>query len=488
MKKALLLNPPSYADFDGGAGARYQASREVASFWYPIWLCYPAGLIEGSRVLDAPADDLSLAQTLAIAKDYDLVVIYTSTPSLENDANVAAAIKEQKPETLVGFVGPHPTVLPNETLAAAPAIDFVCRDEFDHTIPELAQGARLAEVRGLTYREEGGKVSSTPSRPKIEDLDALPWVSKVYQRDLKVERYNNPWILYPYVSIYTTRGCPAQCTYCLWPQTTSGHAYRKRSVDDVIAEVEFAKKAFPQAREIFFDDDTFSFEKERTREIARRLKPLGVSWGGNARANVDLETLKIMKDCGCRVLMCGYESGSEEVLKNVKKGIRARRAAEFTRDAHKAGLVIHGAFILGLPGETPQTIDETIQFACDLDIDTIQVSLAAPYPGTEFYDWAKRMGYLAPEKELIGEHGYQDCKVSYPEISNVEIFKAVERFYKKFYYRPRFLARTIWKMITNRDERRRLLREGRQFKEWLRKRQDYLKTARAREVAAATRA
>ncbi|HVY61903.1 MAG TPA: hopanoid biosynthesis associated radical SAM protein HpnJ [Planctomycetota bacterium] len=479
-KKLLLLSPPSYADFDGGAGARYQASREVASFWYPIWLCYPAGMVEGSRVVDAPADDLNLAQTLEIAKSYDLVLIYTSTPSLPNDANVAGAIKKQRPETLIGFCGPHPTVQPEETLRDAPAIDFVTRDEFDYSIKEIAEGRPLSEVRGISWRAPDGVLVHNPKVSTIEDLDALPWVSKIYKRDLKVENYNIPWIKYPYLSIYTTRGCPAQCTYCLWPQTTSGHTYRKRSVADVVGEFEYAVQNFPQVNEIFFDDDTFSFEKDRTREIAKAIGKFGKSWGGNARGNLDYETLKVMKDNGCRVLMVGYETGSDEILKNVKKGIRAKKYVEFTRDAKKAGIMIHGAFILGLPGETPQTIDDTIDFACALDPDTIQVSLAAPYPGTEFYEWAKANGYLAPENELIGEHGYQDCKVEYPEISSIDIFKGVEKFYKKFYFRPSYMMKTAWKMLWDSRERKRLLREGKQFKEWMQKRQDYLRDAQKR--------
>jgi hopanoid biosynthesis associated radical SAM protein HpnJ len=478
-RKLLLLSPPSYADFDGGAGARYQASREVASFWYPIWLCYPAGMVKGSRVVDAPADNLTLAQTLAIAKDYDLVLIYTSTPSLPNDSNVATAIKKQKPETLVGFCGPHPTVVPVDTLNAAPDVDFVTRNEFDHSIKELADGADMAEVHGLSYRRNG-QIFHTPNRAVIEDLDSLPFVTEVYKRDLKVENYNIPWIKYPYLSIYTTRGCPAQCTYCLWPQTTSGHTYRKRSIDNVIAEFEYAVKNFPQVNEIFFDDDTFSFEKERTREIAKQLKKYGKSWGGNARGNLDYETLKIMKDGGCRILMVGYETGSDEILKNVKKGIRAKTYRQFAKDAKRAGIMTHGAFILGLPGETPQTIDETIQFACDLDPNTIQVSLAAPYPGTEFYEWARTNGYLAPETELIGEHGYQDCKVEYPEISSIEVFKGVEKFYKKFYFRPSYILKTLFRMAFDSRERKRLMREGRQFREWMQKRQDYLKNAESR--------
>jgi len=470
MLRTLLLNPPGFLDFDGGAGARYQSRREVWSNWYPIWLAYPAGMIEGARLLDAQAQHLSLDQTLAVAKDYDHVVLYTSSPTLPGDAGVAAAVKAQQPDTLVGMVGPHPTVLPEQALQNASAVDYVCRNEFDYSVKELAEGAPLAAVRGIVYRTGDATYHHTSARPVDENLDALPWVTRVYKRDLDIKKYNIPWMHWPYASIYTTRGCPAQCTFCLWPQTTSGHRYRRRSVDDVIAEMTWAKHNLSAVREFFFDDDTFSFEKERTRQIARGLKPLGITWGGNARGNLDYETLRIMKEGGARNLVVGYESSSQQILNNVKKGIRVEKYVEFTRNAKRAGLMIHGAFILGLPGETERTIEETIRFACMLDLDTIQVSLAAPYPGTQLYDWLVARGYLNEGGSLVGTNGFQDVMVSYPDLPSERIFEGVERFYRKFYFRPSYIARQVGRMIVHRSERRRLLSEGRQFLRFLRER------------------
>jgi hopanoid biosynthesis associated radical SAM protein HpnJ len=470
MLRTLLLNPPGFLDFDGGAGARYQNRREVWSNWYPIWLAYPAGMIEGARLVDAQALRLSLAQTLFVTKDYDHVVLYTSSPTLPGDAQVAAAVKTQRPDTIVGMVGPHPTVLPERTLKDAPAVDYVCRNEFDYSVKEIAEGAALSDVRGIVYRTGAATYQHTPARPVDENLDALPWVTRVYKRDLDIEKYNIPWMHWPYASIYTTRGCPAQCTFCLWPQTTSGHRYRKRSVDDVIAEMTWAKGNLRAVREFFFDDDTFSFEKERTREIARRLKPLGITWGGNARGNLDYETLRTMKEGGARNLVVGYESSSQQILNNVKKGIRVEKYVEFTRDAKRAGLMIHGAFILGLPGETEKTIEETIRFACELDLDTIQVSLAAPYPGTQLYDWLVGKGYLNEGGSLVSAEGFQDVMVNYPDLPSDRIFAGVERFYRKFYFRPRYIARQVAHMVVDRSERKRLLSEGRQFVRFLRER------------------
>jgi hopanoid biosynthesis associated radical SAM protein HpnJ len=478
MLRTLLLNPPGFLDFDGGAGARYQNRREVWSNWYPIWLAYPAGMIEGARLLDAQAQHLSLAQTLATAKDYEHVVLYTSSPTLPGDARVAAAVKAQRADTLVGMVGPHPTVLPERTLQDAPAVDYVCRNEFDYSVKELAEGAPLADVRGIVYRTGPETYRHTPARPVDENLDALPWVTRVYKRDLDLEKYNIPWMHWPYASIYTTRGCPAQCTFCLWPQTTSGHRYRRRSIDDVIAEMTWAKDNLGAVREFFFDDDTFSFEKERTREIARRLKPLGLTWGGNARGNLDYETLRVMKEGGARNLVVGYESSSQQILNNVKKGIRVEKYVEFTRNAKRAGLMIHGAFILGLPGETEKTIDQTIRFACELDLDTIQVSLAAPYPGTQLYDWLVARGYLNDGGSLVAASGFQDVMVNYPDLPSERIFGGVERFYRKFYFRPRYIARQVARMIVDRSERKRLLSEGRQFLRFLRERKASRRAAR----------
>jgi hopanoid biosynthesis associated radical SAM protein HpnJ len=478
--RTLLLNPPGYLDFDGGAGARYQNRREVWSNWYPIWLAYPAGMIAGARLLDAQALQLSLVETLAIARDYDHVVLYTSSPTLKGDAQVSSALKAQRPDIIVGMVGPHPTVLPEGTLQDAPAVDYVCRNEFDYSVKEIAEGASFSSVRGIVYRAGDGTCGHTAPRPVDENLDALPWVTRVYKRDLDVEKYNIPWMHWPYASIYTTRGCPAQCTFCLWPQTTSGHRYRKRSVDDVIAEMTWAKDNLSTVKEFFFDDDTFSFEKERTREIARRLKLLGVTWGGNARGNLDYETLRIMKEGGARNLVVGYESSSQQILNNVKKGIRVEKYVEFSRNAKRAGLMIHGAFIVGLPGETEKTLDDTIRFACELDLDTIQISLAAPYPGTQLHDWLVAKGYLKDGGSLVGASGFQDVMVGYPDFPSERIFEGVERFYRRFYFRPRYIGRQVARMVVDRSERKRLLSEGRQFLRFLRERK-----SRRREAATA---
>jgi hopanoid biosynthesis associated radical SAM protein HpnJ len=467
--KPLFLNPPTFEDFDGGAGARYQASREVTSFWYPTWLCYPAGMIEGSLVVDAPVQKLNLEDCLKIAKDFDLVVMYTSTPTLTIDCETARLIKKQKPATVTILTGPHVTILPEESLhAAAGAVDIVCRGEFDYAIKELCEGKEWGKVDGISFLKDG-TVVHTPDRPPIEDLDALPFASQVYQRDLPIAEYVIPHFLHPYVSIYSSRGCPSKCIYCLWPQTYSGQRMRTRSPQNVYEEVRWIKENMLEVREISFDDDTFSADRKHARAVAELIKPLGISWTINARANTDYETLKIMREAGLRHVVVGYETGNEQILKNIKKGVTREQAIQFTRDCKKLGLSIHGAFIMGLPGETRETIQETIEYAKMLDLDSIQVSLASPYPGTEFYEQSKREGWISSDS-FLDDTGHQTCVINYPHLSNREIFDAVELFYNKFYFRPKYIARSILRMITDSGERKKLLREGKQYLEYMKKR------------------
>jgi radical SAM superfamily enzyme YgiQ (UPF0313 family) len=222
------------------------------------------------------------------------------------------------------------------------------------------------------------------------------------------------------------------------------------------------KRLFPQMKEIFFDDDTFTADPPRARRIAELLQPLGLCWSTNSRANVDRETLKVMKEGGLRLFVVGYESGNDQILKNIKKGVSTERARRFTKDCHDLGILIHGTFIVGLPGETRETIEESIRFAREMNPETLQVSLASPYPGTHFYDYVKDHGFLVQDI-YNDEAGYQRCTVSYPEISGDEIFAAVERFYKKYYFRPKYIFKAVKKMVKSSDERKRMLSEAGQF-------------------------
>ena len=461
-KRTLFLNPPSFEGFDGGASSRWPSTREIESYWYPVWLAYPAGMIADSRVLDAPPHGISIEQTVEIAKDYELLVLYTSSPGFQVDVKIADMLKEANPKLEVAFVGPPVTIEPDRALNATKAIDFIVRREFDYQIANYANGTPLEELPGVSYRKNGVNVHN-PEGPQIENLDELPWVSKVYKKDLDFRRYNVPFLLHPYLSMYTSRGCPAQCTFCLWPQTHSGHRWRLRSVADVVNECRYILENFPGLKEIFFDDDTFNYRKQRTIELCAELKKLNFTWSCTSRVTTDYETLKAMKDAGCRLLIVGYESGDAQVLKNIKKGATLDMAQRFTANAHKLGLVIHGDFIVGLPGDSRESIRRTIDFAKKLDTETVQVSIAHAYPGTEFYDFAKENA-LVNIGAMSDDQGHQLPNVIYPGIlDEAEMVEWVERFYGEYYFRPKAAWRIVRKAMFDSNDRKRLYKEAREY-------------------------
>ena len=472
MMKTLFLHPPSYEGFDGGAGSRYQARREIRSFWYPTWLAQPAALVPGSRLIDAPPARISLNQVLPLARDYELAVLHTSTPSFASDIKVAEALRDVNPNLKIGFVGARVAVQPEESLKASAAVDFVARNEFDFTIQEVAEGRPFAGIDGLSYRNDAGTLVHNRERATLEDMDRLPFVTEVYKRDLKIENYFIGYLKHPYVSLYTGRGCKSRCTFCLWPQTVGGHRYRVRSVGHVVEEIRLAKHYFPQVKEFFFDDDTFTDNLPRAEAIARELGKLGVTWSCNAKANVPRDTLKVLRDNGLRLLLVGYESGNQKILHNIKKGMLVDVARRFTKDCHELGVTIHGTFILGLPGETKETIEETIRFANEINPHTIQVSLAAPYPGTFLHKQAVENGWFdADHAELVDEHGIQIAPLHYPHLSHREIFDSVEVFYKRFYFRAGKIASIVGEMVRSPEMMVRRLREGVEFFQFLRERE-----------------
>jgi len=469
--RTLFLQAPSFEGFDGGAGARYQARREIRSFWYPTWLAQPAALVKDSKLIDAPAHHTKLAQVTAQARNFDLAVLHTSTPSFKSDLEAIKALKAANPAVKAGLIGAKVAVDPAGSLDASTAIDFVAGNEFDFTIKEIAEGRRWSEIAGLSYRNAAGAIVHNAPRAILENMDLLPFVAPVYKRDLDVNRYFIGYLKHPYLSLYTGRGCKSRCTFCLWPQTVGGHRYRTRSVGHVIEEIAWAKRAFPQVNEFFFDDDTFTDDCARAEAIAKELYKLGVTWSCNAKANVPRRTLQVLRDNGLRLLLVGYETGNQQILRNIKKGMRIDVARRFTKDCHELGITIHGTFIMGLPGETKETIEETIRFAAEINPHTIQVSLAAPYPGTFLYDQALKNGWLdETNAELVDDDGVQLAPLHYPHLSHSEIFNSVEEFYRRFYFRSGKVAAIVGEMARSPRMLARRLREGVEFFHFLRER------------------
>jgi radical SAM superfamily enzyme YgiQ (UPF0313 family) len=195
--------------------------------------------------------------------------------------------------------------------------------------------------------------------------------------------------------------------------------------------------------------------------------------------HTDYETLKAMREAGCRLLIVGFESGDPQVLKNIKKGATVEQAREFMRNCKKLGIKVHGDFIIGLPGETQETIKTTVKFAEEIDCETIQVSIAHSYPGTEFDDYLKKNNFLLNE-EMTDDMGHQLPVIQYPGLSREEIVQAVEHFYDRYYFRPRIIFRIVRRAVFNSHERKRLYKEAKEFLQLRAKRKEFVATQASR--------
>ena len=339
------------------------------------------GLLEGSRLLDAPPHHVSAEETIKICKDYEFLVLFTSTVGWEGDQRLAEAIKAANPSIRIAFVGPPVTTSPGQGAerVLGAGLHLPPRVRLLGGRVRAGQAARARFSASATSRT--ARSSTIPTGPQVEDLDAMPWATKIYKRDMDVTRYNVPFLLHPYIALYSTRGCPAQCTFCLWPQTLSGHAWRKRSTDDVAAELKWAKENFPEVKEFFFDDDTFNIQKVRTIELCEKLKPLNLTWSCTSRVTTDRDTLKAMKDAGCRLLIVGFESGDPQILKNIKKGATVERARPSPRTATTSASSFTATSFLACPARRRSRSATRSTSPSAWMCETIQVSIAHAYPG-----------------------------------------------------------------------------------------------------------
>lgn len=447
--KIYLLNPPFVHRYS--RNSRWAARCRGGALYYPIWLSYTAGLLEKEghnvKLVDSPAWGWDLENVKEDAKKFkpDLIVVESNFQSLTNDVMVAKGIKTEMDAVSV-LVGPPTSQFPEKILNDG--IDIAARFEYDFTIRDIAktieEGKRFEHIKGISYKEKG-KVIHNPDRKFItsKELDEIPFVSKVYKKYLNIKNYFLGHTLFPMVQIFTGRGCPNQCTFCSWPETLMGRRYRVRSVGNVIDEFEYITKELPEVKEIFIEDDTFTINKRRIKEVCSEIKRrrLKIIWSCNARADLDYESMKVMKKAGCRLLDVGYESGSDKILKNIKKGITTDDSRKFTKDAKRAGLMILGDFILGMPGETKETAEKTINFAKEIKPNIVQFAVATPIPGTEFYDYVKENGFLlvADLEESLDKDGFQKCIISYPDFTKEDIESYVDKALKEYYLSPSFI-------------------------------------------------
>jgi len=476
--RIFLLNPPFLKNFS--RPQRSPAVTKSGTLYFPMWLAYAAGALEDAGfevdLVDAPADGFDFDYCLRRAKQFapNLIVLDTSTPSIYNDVEIAGKLKDSLPESFVVLVGTHVSALPEETLDIDRRVDAIAQHEYEYTLRDLAatliNNDDLRTVKGLVLRD-GVKFVHTPKRPYIENLDELPFVSRVYKKFLKIENYFNPNALFPMVTITTSRGCPFPCTFCVYPQTLMGRAFRLRSIENVVAEIQYIVDNFPQAKAIFFEDDTLTVNKKRCRDLAELIiqKRIRISWTANARVGLDYDTMRRMKQAGCRSLCVGFESGSQRLLDNIKKKITVEQMQQFMSDARKSGMLIHGCFIAGLPGETSQTLAETLEAAKNLAPDTVQFYPVMVYPGTEAYTWYKERGLIQTTdfSKWLTPEGLHNTVTSTEDLSSEELVIFCDSARREFYLRPGYIFYKLRQMIRHPREIRRTFKAARTFAKYL---------------------
>lgn len=454
--KVAVVSPPFLKNFC--RSQRWPVVNRTRAMRYPDWLAYCTGVLEAEgfdvTLRDFIAEDSDVAGVAKFVGDWrpQLLVLDATTPSIYSDINCAKLCKAAYPQVHVVMVGPHVTVFDQDTLReAAGSVDSVARGEYDYTIRDLARiiagGQDLSSVQGLTWRK-GQDIQQNPARPLIENLDELPFPA---WHHLNVKLYRNNTYLYPFLDQISGRGCPNRCTFCQWPQVMLGRKYRYCSPERVVDEL-FNNFERYKVREVFFEDDTLTTNRERLRKICELIlaRKSRITWSCNSRVDwADLELMKLMKEAGCRMLLLGPESGNQQILNNVNKGITVEQIRNFVALAKKAKINTHTCWVIGLPGETRETIEQTIKFVKELDTDTIQASSVMPQVGTELYAWAKEKGHLKVDSWAdYAMEGEQTAVMEYPHLPQGEMNAAVNRLLRSYYFQPHVMLRLLRQSLT----------------------------------------
>lgn len=472
--KILALNPPYFPKYS--RQSRSPCVTKGGTFYMPYFLSYMVGVLEKNdfevKLIDAVANEWSHEDTVRFVQEFkpELVVIDTSTPSIFNDVEITSRIKSVLPSTHITLVGTHPSRVTEQTFGLSESIDSICRGEYDYTILDLAKaiesGKPFKIVDGLSFRINGNIIHNK-EREFIKNLDEIPFVSEVYEKHFGmkgIKKYFYASLRWPQITLLTARGCPYSCSFCNIPFKSS---YRSRSPENVVEEFEYIQNKLPEVKEIMIEDDTFPVSKERTIKICDLLieKKIKLTWSCNARVNTDFATLKKMKDAGCRLLCVGFETPTQEVLDNIHKKTTKDLQIKFMEDTKKIKLLVNGCAILGLPGDTKETVKKTVEFSKKLNPDTMQFYSLYAYPGTELWEWAKQNDYLVTEdySKLLTKDGQHFSNVSQPGLSNEEATELCNKALKQFYLRPGYIFPKLFQIITSFEETKRTFISSKTF-------------------------
>ncbi|MCK5580824.1 MAG: radical SAM protein [Candidatus Omnitrophica bacterium] len=441
--KVCILNP-SFGD-DFVRVARWAAKSRGRVQRHPEYLLTAAQILidAGHDVsfVEAAARNFTPEESYKIVTEFnpELLVIHATTPSIYNDIDQVREIKKRT-GCKVAFVGQHVSAEPDNTLEIGKdVVDYILRSEFDYTLRDISAGTNPKDILGLTW-QDGQNVTHNPNRPAL-DVNELPFPA---WQLIKPEWYPDAGKEFPFLTLMTGRGCNQACTFCRDPQLMYGYRLRSRTAEKVVDEMEYDLKLYPQIREIMFETDTFAANKQHVEDVCHEIIKRGlhkkICWSCNTRIDTPLEVLPLMKRAGCRMLMTGFEFGYDDGFYAVRKGpVNVEMARNFAKRACELGFIVHGCFMIGAPGETRDTAQQTIDFAKSIPMDTVQITGVAAYPGTTIYKWAKSHGYLLASdwREWLTAEKEQKTLLNYPQLSNKEIDELIDKGLKEFYLRPK---------------------------------------------------
>jgi len=439
-RKVLLINPPWRLE----AG---NAWTSVASCYPSLGLALIAAYLERCRarvqIIDMQAESGGPA-LLERQEPPDFVGITATTVIAAEAYQVSRLIRSLWTDVKIVLGGVHASIAPQEVLNRS-AADFVIRGEGERSMAALVAGAPLEQIKGLAAIRQG-VYWEHPELDWIEDLNEMPMPS---YHLLRMRKYHPPLggaLRQPSMSIISTRGCPGRCTFC---NSALSRRLRFRSAENVVREVRYLVENHA-IREIGFYDDTFMANRQRVQQICALLLAEGidVTWTCMSRINfADPVTLKMMAKAGCHMICYGVESADEEILKNIRKGIRLADVRGVVRMTQRAGITTRLSFMLGNPGETLETMQKTLRFALDVDPDLVQFNITTPYPGTEMYRWADERGYLLTKD--WSKYDLSNVVMRLPTVSPEQITRFFRYANRRFYLRPKAVVRQLLAFLKN---------------------------------------
>jgi len=448
--KILLLNPPSSDQkFYIREGRCTQEKGMWATLWPPISLAACGAVLEKNQhdveIVDCAAQEISRAAFLKKIRSnkYQLVAWSSSTPTINSDLAFADELKSHDPGIKTAVFGTHVSVLAEDCLNHTPGLDFVVRNEPEESMAELADALEhhvaLDDIWGISYKDSNGRIFHNRQRPFIQDLDQLPFPA---WHLLELEKYKLPLNGKAYLILAPLRGCPFPCTFCT-AQTYYGRKLRRKSTSVMMKEIERNIASFG-VKEFFIWADTFTVDRDYVMEFCQSVRQQGldIGWTCNSRVDtVDQELLTAMREAGCWMISYGIESGNQKILDAVKKKITLEQSKTAVTMAKRAGIKVAAHFILGLPGETEKSIEETIDFALNLDPDLAQFYCATPFAGSDLYEAAKGNGWIKASE--FREFSQKSAGMSLPGLAPERVNEFRNKAYRRFYFRPVAIFRLL---------------------------------------------